>query len=169
MLNVRRPHDPMAELIDELIRAHGRLRSVFENVNAAVGLSAMESTVLTAVVESAVAPTVPQIGRSLGHARQVIQRAANMLISAGLIETAPNPSHKRAPLLLPTQQGRLLKRQSDARAADVTGALMRHFDAPKCRRLAGELRGLRGEIEGYLRTAKSPKPKSGKKKARKRP
>jgi DNA-binding MarR family transcriptional regulator len=165
MPTVPRPRNAMVTLIDELVRTHGRLKSVFANVNAAAGLSAMESTALAAVIESSVPPTVPQIGRSLGHARQVIQRAAHALIGAGLIEARPNPSHKRAPLLLPTQQGRNLKRQSDARAEEATAALLRRIDAAACRRMAGQLRDLREEIEDVLRAKKTParKTKSGKK------
>ncbi len=155
MLNVPGPRNAVVALIDELLRAHGRLKTFFASVNAATGLSSMESTVLTAVIESTIAPTVPQIGRSLGHPRQVIQRAANALIAAGLIETAPNPYHKRAPLLLPTRQGRVLKRKADARAAELTGALLRSIDAAKWRRVAGDLRELRGEIEAYLRSGKT--------------
>ncbi len=165
MLTRPRPRNSMVALIDELVRTHGRLKSIFANVNAAAGLSAMETTVLTAVIELSMPPTVPQIGRNLGHARQVIQRAANALIEAGLIETRPNPSHKRAPLLLPTQQGRNLKRQSDARAEDATSALLRRIDAATCRRMAGQLRDFREEIEDVLRTKKTParKAKAGKK------
>src|SRR6266540_1759526 len=93
------PHsNPVAILLDEVIRAQGRLRSVFADVNSATGLTSMEATVLTAIVEARAAPTVPQIGRSLSHPRQVIQRAATTLIQTGLIETRPNPDHKRAPL-----------------------------------------------------------------------
>src|SRR5882724_3839651 len=90
---------PLVHLIDEVIRLRGRLQSLFAGVGAASGLAPMESTVLTAVVESHTTPTVSQIGRSLGHPRQVIQRAANNLIAARLLETTPNPGHKRAALL----------------------------------------------------------------------
>lgn len=164
MLATPRARNAMVALIDELIRTHGRLKSIFANVNAAAGLSSMESMVLTAVIESSVPPTVPQIGRSLGHARQVIQRAANSLVAAGLIETRPNPSHKRAPLLLPTQQGRTSKRQSDARSEDVTKALLRRVDAATCRHMAGELHALRGVMEDLLRAKKGAARKTQSKK-----
>ena len=155
MLKTRHPPNPMFELIDELLRVNGRVKSLFASVNARSGLLAMETTVLTAVVESHLAPTVPQIGRSLGNPRQVIQRAANTLIAAGLIETAPNPHHKRAPLLLATRKGKLLKHRADALASEATNALLRSISARKCRRMAGEVRELRSEIEAYLRSGKA--------------
>jgi DNA-binding MarR family transcriptional regulator len=146
---------PVIALFDEVIRINGRLKSIFTGVRAATGLSAMEITVLTSVVESHVAPTVPQIGRSLGNPRQVIQRAANALILAKLIHTAPNPHHKRAPLLKATPRGQLLKRKADASAAKAMRSLLRGIDTVKCRRVADELRQLRHALEAVLRTGKS--------------
>src|SRR5437899_1679668 len=90
MRDTVRQTDPISLLFDEVLRTQGRLRSVFADVNAATGLTSMEATVLTAIVEARFAPTVPQIGRSLGHPRQVIQRAATSLIAAGIIETRAN-------------------------------------------------------------------------------
>jgi DNA-binding MarR family transcriptional regulator len=157
MLKTPHPLNPIVELIDELVRVNGRLRSLFAKLNAQYGLLAMETTVLTAVVEAHSPPTVPQIGRSLGNPRQVIQRAANALIAAGLIETALNPHHKRAPLLLATRKGKLLKHKADALASEATNALLRSISATKCRRIAGEVRELRIEIEAYLRSEKAKK------------
>jgi|SRR6266851_3791089 len=148
--------NPVVALIDEVVRINGRLKSIFASVRATTGLSAMELTVLTAVVESQVAPTVPQIGRSLGSPRQVIQRAANALISAKLLQTAPNPHHKRAPLLHATPRGQALKRKADASAAKAMRSLLGSIDTAKCRRVAGELRELRSAFEAFLRPGKAP-------------
>jgi len=155
MLKTPRQLNPVVELIDELVRLNGRLKSIFSGVNASTGLSPMDATVLTAVVESHVAPTVPQIGRSLGNPRQVIQRSANSLISAGLIETAPNPNHKRAPLLIATRQGKNLKHKADTLAVEMTSELLLIINAGKCRRIASEIRELRSQIEDYLRSIKA--------------
>lgn len=144
--------NPMILMIDEVIRLGARLRTIFAGSTAATDLSAMETTVLTAVVEARTPPTVPQIGRSLGRPRQVIQRAANELLAAGFIRAAPNPDHKRAPLLLPTEEGEKLKRLADAHAVEAANALLEVVDADKCARLTQELRALRGEIEAHLRS-----------------
>ena len=117
--------NPLVRLTDEVVRLQGRFKSIFAGSNGVTGLPSMELTVLTAVVEAASAPTVPQIGRSLGRPRQVIQRATNALIEAGLIEALPNPHHKRAPLLLPTRRGKAVKRKADARALKAANAFLR--------------------------------------------
>jgi DNA-binding MarR family transcriptional regulator len=155
MLKRTSPSNPFIALIDEIYRLNGRLNSIFTGVKATTGLSAMESTVLAAVVESPFAPTVPQIGRSLGHSRQVIRRAAEALIAARLIETLPNPHHKRAALLRATAQGTALQRKADAHATKAIRAVLRGVDAGKCRRMADELRALRGELEAFLRSRKA--------------
>jgi DNA-binding MarR family transcriptional regulator len=142
---------PVIRMADELIRLNARLRSVFAGVTATTGLAPMELTVLTAVTEARAAPTVAQIGRGIGHPRQVIQRAANALVAAGLIETAANPSHRRAPVLHPTAAGRALKARADGLALEAADSAMRELGAARCERLAAELHELRARIEAHLR------------------
>jgi len=151
MLHASRISNPLVRVIDEVVRLQGRFKSIFAGSNGVTGLPSMELTVLTAVVEATSPPTVPQIGRSLGRPRQVIQRATNALIEAGLIEAVPNPHHKRALLLLPTRRGKAVKRKADACALRAANAFLRRIDAARCGRLAEDLRELRGEIEAYLR------------------
>src|SRR5271155_314184 len=151
MLDAPRMSNPLVRVIDEVVRLQGRFKSIFAESNGVTGLPSMELTVLTAVVGATSAPTVPQIGRSLGRPRQVIQRAANALIEARLIEAVPNPHHKRAPLLSATRQGKAVKRKADASALRAANAFLRRIDAARCSRLAEDLRELRGEIEAYLR------------------
>lgn len=151
MLAPTRHSNVVIQLLDEVLRLHGRLKSVFAGVSSMTGLTSMEATVLSAVVEADTPPTVPQIGRSLGHPRQVIQRAANALVQTGLLSTGPNPNHRRAPLLLPTAKGRALKHKADDRAAKVVEALLPAVDEEQCRHLMEMLHQLRGGIEAHLR------------------
>jgi DNA-binding MarR family transcriptional regulator len=51
--------------------------------------------------------TVAQIARSRPVPRQSIQKLANEMIQAGLIELVENPAHKRAKLLHLTEKGEL--------------------------------------------------------------
>jgi DNA-binding MarR family transcriptional regulator len=143
---------PVVQLADEVARIGGRLQAVFADAHSGSGLSKMETTILMSVAESRFAPTVPQIGRSLGHPRQVIQRAANTLIAAGLLETMPNPHHKRAPLLKPTSTGEQLKKQMSARALKAADTLLEGIDFARCATLARELHELRRDIEASLRS-----------------
>lgn len=150
-----RSANPFVEMIDEILRMGGRLRTVFGDVSADAGLSAMETTVLTAVAESRFPPTVPQIGRSLGHPRQVIQRAVNALVDAGLLETSDNPEHKRARLLAPTVEGWRVKRAADARANQTAELLLKEMNPDLCREITQDLRQVRAVIERHLKAGKA--------------
>ena len=145
-------HHPVVDLIDEVIRTGTRLRTVFDGITAATGLTTVQFTVLSAVVAAKSPPTVPQIGRSLGHPRQVIQRAANNLQELGFIETRTNPNHKRAPLLVATEKGRRLKDDADVKALAAADSLLGVLDEKRCRDISSELHEVRGKIEAHLKT-----------------
>lgn len=147
--------NPLVQMIDEIIRLNSRLRTVFAGSAEATGLSAMEAAVLAAVVDAQRAPTVARIGRSLGHPRQIIQRAANNLIEAELVRTMPNPDHKRAVLLYATEAGKKRKRVADAHALKLASHVLKNMNAQKCARLARELHTLRTEIEDQLRARRA--------------
>jgi len=151
MSHSRLQSNPLMQLVDEVSRLQGRVGSLFEEVQAASGLKPMQDLVLTAVFEAASPPTVPQIGRSLGHPRQVIQRAVNDLADGGFIQRLPNPDHKRAPLLTVTAKGAGLKERTDAMALSIADAFLQGFDLQQCSRLAGELREMRRAIEAFAR------------------
>lgn len=147
---------PLIAVVDEVSRLRGRLRDLFESVEYAPGLSRLQSMVLAAVLEAPVPPTVPQIGRSLGHPRQVVQRAANDLVAAGLLKKATNPDHKRASLLVATEPALLLKQQSDKAALALADDVMRDFGSAESEDLALSLRAFRQFLEARLRVSEAP-------------
>ena len=49
--------------------------------------------------------TVAQIARDMGHARQSVQRVANVLAQEGLVVSQANPANRRSPLLELTPHG----------------------------------------------------------------
>jgi DNA-binding MarR family transcriptional regulator len=127
------------------------MKSMFAGARRSEGLGDSELTVLNSVVEADRPPTVPQIGRSLGQPRQVIQRAANSLMDAGLIEAEANPDHKRAVLLRPTARGTALKREMDARADAIAETVVGDIDADLVQAATTALRAIRKELEARLR------------------
>ena len=143
---------PLVGLSDELIRLNGRLKSLFAEARRGAGLGDSEMGVLNAVVEADHAPTVPQIGRSFGQPRQLVQRAANSLMAAGLIEAVPNPDHKRAVLLCATDKGLTLKREVDGRADAKAAEVAAGLDAEAIRVAARALGEIRRALEAQLRS-----------------
>lgn len=143
---------PLVGLSDEMIRLNGRLKAMFAGARRDEGLGDSELSVLNAVVEADRPPTVPQIGRSFGQPRQIVQRAATSLIARGLVEPQPNPDHKRAVLLVPTPAGIALKREIDARADAVAIEAGEALDLDNIRAATAALRALRKQLEAQLRT-----------------
>ncbi|MET0588340.1 MAG: helix-turn-helix domain-containing protein [Novosphingobium sp.] len=142
---------PLVGLSDELIRLGGRMKATFAGARREEGLGDSEMSVLNAVVEADRPPTVPQIGRSFGQPRQLVQRAANSLMDAGLIEAVPNPDHKRAVLLRATARGITLKREIDARADGIAAEIGAGLDVENVRQATAALRTIRRQLEAQLR------------------
>jgi len=136
---------------DELARVRGRMEALYADTRAETGLSKMELTVLTAVVNADQPPTVAKIGRSLGHPRQVVQRSANRLAELQLISFTDNPHHKRASLIVPTDTGRQVKAADHQRAKAVTDALLARIEEVEFATAANQLHAIRLEIENFLR------------------
>lgn len=121
----------ITELVTILGEAHRigvRLLQMFASVREGSGLSGIEVLTLIGVAHATRPPTVPQMGRSLGHPRQVIQRAVRVLEEEGLVELRPNPGHKRAALLVATEKGRALGSTIDAQSAEIIADLIDGLD-----------------------------------------
>ncbi|MBQ0983010.1 MarR family transcriptional regulator [Streptomyces sp. F63] len=99
------------------------------------GLTAAWWQVLGAVLREPL--PVAGIARAMGVTRQSVQRVADLLASRGLAEYLPNPAHRRAKLLSPTEEGRA--------AVQRIGPAHAQF----ARRLAGALEP--GELEETVR------------------
>jgi len=148
--------NPLLAVIDEILRLQSCFEDLFGEVSNASSLSTLQKLVLFSVFDSPAPPTVPQVGRNLGHPRQVIQRVANELVDAGLLEKVPNPHHKRAMLLVPTDRAHAMKRQAEERAFETAEAFLGTVSARRCHGLTGELRALREAIEGYTQDRDTP-------------
>jgi DNA-binding MarR family transcriptional regulator len=141
---------PLVGLADEVIRLHGRLAAVNGDRGESEGLTGSQALLLTAVINAERPPTVPQIGRSLGHARQSVQRIANALIAQGLLASKENPDHKRAPLLLPTEAGRAIHARLQERAQVWIARVTEGIDPDDLAAATQTLRTLRERLEADM-------------------
>jgi DNA-binding MarR family transcriptional regulator len=148
----------LLSVIDEVLRLRRSFEVLFADVRGATHLTTVQKLVLSAIFDSRVSPTVPQVGRNLGYSRQLIQRVVNELVDDGLIETTPNPHHKRAVLLKPTQKAHAMKRQAEILARRTSVAFLRTFSQNRCKGLIGELQTLRQAIKGYTQVEKPTLP-----------
>lgn len=86
-----------------VFRLNGQFLGVADELAAPAGLTAAWWQVLGAVLVEPL--TVAGIARTMGVTRQSVQRIADLLVERGLAEYQPNPAHRRARLLAPTEQG----------------------------------------------------------------
>lgn len=104
-----------------VFRLNGQFLAVSEALARPAGLTAARWQVLGAVL--AEPRPVAGIARVMGITRQSVQRNADLLVAAGLAEYAPNPAHRRAKLLRPTEAGRAAVRRIDPAHAALAAAL----------------------------------------------
>ena len=143
--------NPLLAVIGEVLRLQSSLEDLFVVVSDASSLTTLQKLVIFTVFDAPAPLTVPQIGRILGHPRQVIQRVANDLVKAGLIEKVPNPHHKRAMLLVPTDKISDIKQRAERRALETAEALMGTISVKRCNVLTRELGALTEAIEAFTR------------------
>jgi DNA-binding MarR family transcriptional regulator len=87
-----------------VFRLNGQFLAVAEELARPAGLTAAWWQVLGAVLREPL--PVSGIARAMGITRQSVQRVADLLVERGLAEYRPNPAHRRAKLLAPTDAGR---------------------------------------------------------------
>ncbi|MBC9729937.1 MarR family winged helix-turn-helix transcriptional regulator [Streptomyces sp. TRM68367] len=87
-----------------VFRLNGQFLAVAEKLARPAGLTAAWWQVLGAVLTEPL--PVSGIARAMGITRQSVQRIADLLVGQGLAEYHPNPAHRRAKLLTPTDEGR---------------------------------------------------------------
>ncbi|MEU5094542.1 helix-turn-helix domain-containing protein [Streptomyces sp. NPDC020996] len=87
-----------------VFRLNGQFLAVAEELARPAGLTTAWWQVLGAVLAEPL--PVSGIARAMGITRQSVQRVADLLVERGLAEYRPNPAHRRAKLLAPTEAGR---------------------------------------------------------------
>ncbi|MEV0320847.1 MarR family winged helix-turn-helix transcriptional regulator [Streptomyces sp. NPDC050658] len=102
-------------------RLNGQFLSVAEELAKPGGLTAAWWQVLGAVLREPL--PVAGIARAMGITRQSVQRIADLLVRKGLAEYVPNPAHRRAKLLRPTDEGRAAVAKIDPGHAELAARL----------------------------------------------
>jgi DNA-binding MarR family transcriptional regulator len=134
-------------LVDEVLRTRGRLLSATASFGEREGLTGAQSLVLVAVARAENPPTVPQIGRSLGHTRQAVQRVVDVLAANGFVEFVDNPDHKRARRLVATPVGRAAQQAADDRSRSWAAEVTADLPAADLATTIATLRTLRTRLE----------------------
>jgi DNA-binding MarR family transcriptional regulator len=95
--------EALTDLVIRTFRLNGLFLDVAETIARPSGLTPARWQVLGAVLRQPL--TVSDAARAMGLTRQSVQRLADALVADGMAEYVPNPAHRRAKLLRPTERG----------------------------------------------------------------
>jgi DNA-binding MarR family transcriptional regulator len=105
--------EALTDLILEVFRLNGRLLAAGDALTRPFGETSARWQVLGAIAEEPA--TVASIARTMGLARQSVQRTVDVLEHDGIVEFADNPAHRRARLVRLSRRGRrILDRITEA-------------------------------------------------------
>jgi DNA-binding MarR family transcriptional regulator len=130
------PEDAWSQFVLAVFDVNGLIEQAGERVSRPLGQSAARWHVLGRAFRS---QTVAEMAADMGHARQSVQRVADVLEGEGLIRYRPHPTDRRTKLVELTPRGRtvlgaIYQRQT-AWFAEITARL----SEPKLRRLTASL------------------------------
>ena len=98
----RREQELLSAAAITTFKLNGQFLALAEELARPAGLTAAWWQVLGAVLGEPL--TVAGIAREMGITRQSVQRVADILAERGLARYLPNPAHRRAKLLTPTER-----------------------------------------------------------------
>ena len=144
--------DALTELIVDLLRLNGPLVTAGDRMVAGLGLTSTRWQVLFAIYEAERAQPVAWLARDMGGNRQNVQRIVNDLQKLGLVTLEENPHHRRASLVMLTDQGRRTLDEASRLQAPWANGLAKGLaikDIDTARRVVAELRNkLEHELDG---------------------
>ncbi|MEK9519686.1 MarR family winged helix-turn-helix transcriptional regulator [Streptomyces sp. NPDC087908] len=121
----RAEQDALSRTALGVFRLNGQFLAVSEKLAEPAGLTAAWWQVLGAVLPGPL--PVAGIARTMGITRQSVQRIADLLVREGLASYEPNPAHRRAKLLAPSEAGRAAIARIDPGHARLAAALVREL------------------------------------------
>ncbi|MFF3546166.1 MarR family winged helix-turn-helix transcriptional regulator [Streptomyces platensis] len=138
-----------------VFRLNGQFLSVADGLARPAGLTAAWWQVLGAVLPEPL--SVAGIARVMGITRQSVQRIADLLVARGLAVYRPNPAHRRAKLLTPTEEGRAAVARITPGHGEFAARLGEQLGgADGFRRVTAALEELSAALDALPGSAKSP-------------
>jgi DNA-binding MarR family transcriptional regulator len=138
-------------LVHEIFRFNGQLLAAGDKLTKELNLSGTLWQVLEEIGETPL--PVAQIARNVWLTRQSVRRTAMVLEDRGFVQFEENPNHRRAKLVVLTQQGRdvldLVTRMEVGWSNDVG----KDTGAAKLKEVIGTLRSLRELLQRRMISA----------------
>lgn len=142
--------DDWTKFAEALFRVNGLMIAAGETITAEIGQSSARWQVLGGLGYGP--RTVADLARQFGHARQSVQRVADVLRAEGLIAQAEKPGDRRTFLLSLTPKGTAVLHAIYARQVAWSERLMQQLPTEDLPRLAEALHGIGDAIAANLKT-----------------
>lgn len=123
--------DAISHIALTVFRLNGELLQWGGRLVEPLGLTSARWQMLGAIALADSPLTAPQVGAAMGVTRQGAQKQLNLLLEQGMLESRPNPTHKRSPLYSLTPMGRALYVQADALWSAQAGQLAALIPLPQ--------------------------------------
>ena len=140
------PQALATEIALEVFRLNGQLLAMGDRLVAPLGLTSARWQVLGAIALAAQPGPIAHVARAMGLTRQNVRRIVGDLVRDGLLELAPNPNHRRAPLVLLTGGGRAAYASASALWVPRAIALAGDADPAALATTLATLRALRDRL-----------------------
>jgi DNA-binding MarR family transcriptional regulator len=137
----------LTDAILDLFRLNSRLVAAGDRLVGGLGLTSARWQVLGAIVNSDRPQPVAWLARDLGGNRQNVQRIVNDLRREGLVVLAPNPHHRRAQLVVLTENGRKTFDEAMRLQAPWVNGLSDRLSAQDIETMRNTIRTLRLRLE----------------------
>jgi DNA-binding MarR family transcriptional regulator len=146
--------DALTDIVMRTFRLNGQFLAAAEIMARPAGLTAAWWQVLGAVLRGPL--PVSGIARDMGLARQSVQRIADLLVERGLAEYLPNPAHRRAKLLNPTDEGWAAIGRLRATQHAFANRITAEFDADELAKVVDVMDRLIDALAGDLSESSAP-------------
>jgi len=137
----------LTDLVLEIFRLNGLLIASGDALVAGIGLTSARWQVVGAVALQQGRAPVAHIANVMGLTRQSVQRIADELKKAGIVEFRHNPHHKRAKLVTLTAKGHALNDAAMHRQKPWAAALAADIDRSELQTTISVLAQLRSRLE----------------------
>jgi DNA-binding MarR family transcriptional regulator len=139
--------DTLTELVLEIFRLNGLLIAAGDALVAGTGLTSARWQVVGAIALQQGRAPVAHIANTMGLSRQAVQRIADELEKANIVEFRDNPHHKRAKLVALTAKGQALHEAAMRLQKPWVAALGAGIDHPALQATLNVLTHLRARLE----------------------
>jgi DNA-binding MarR family transcriptional regulator len=130
-----------------VFKVNGLIIRAGEGITSPLGQSSARWQVLGRAYEPT---TVAKIAQDIGHARQSVQRIADILAAEGLVSYRDNPADRRTRLLELTPDGADVLRRIYQGQVEWSLRIMRRLDPSQLGRIANGLDGIAEVLESSL-------------------